>query len=188
MLTLLIAGLTLAAEEGVVEEPSGIDLVLPEINELIAGVIAFAIVFLVVWIWARPAIARTLAARQDAITGQLQAAETTKIEAESLLADYKAQVAKARDEANKIVEDARQSAEALRADMVAKAEADAEQIRSKAREDAAAERDRASTAIRDEVASLSMTIAEKAVAGSVDKGAHKKLVEQYISELGALKN
>ena len=35
----------LAAEA---EEPEGIDLVIPEMNELIAGIIAFSIVFLVV--------------------------------------------------------------------------------------------------------------------------------------------
>ena len=45
----------------------------------------------------------------------------------------------------------------------------------------------AAAAIRDEVASLSLAVAEKAVAGAVDAKAHKKLVEQYIAELGALR-
>lgn len=177
-----------AAEEGaVVEEPSGVDLVLPEINELIAGVIAFAIVFLVVWLWARPAIARTLAARQDAITGQLTAAETTKVEAESLLADYKQQVAKARDEANQIVEEARRTADALRGDLVAKAEAEAAEIVRKARDEAAEEKARAAAAIRAEVASLSLAVAEKAVAGAMDAKTQKTLVDKYIAELSELK-
>lgn len=177
-----------AAEEGaVVEEPSGVDLVLPEINELIAGVIAFAIVFLVVWRWARPAIARTLDARQAAITGQLKAAETTKHEAEGLLADYKQQVAKARDEANQIVEEARHTGEALRADMVAKATAEAAEIVRKARDEAAEERSRAAAAIRAEVASLSLAIAEKAVGGAMDAKTQKTLVDKYIAELSELK-
>lgn len=178
---------TLASEETPAEEPSGIDLVLPEINELIAGIIAFSIVFVVVWVWARPAIARTLTARQDAITGQLKAAESTKLEAESLLTDYKHQVAGARDEANRIVEGARRSAEVLRTETVARANAEAADIVRKAREEAAGERDRAAAAIRTEVAALSLAVAEKAVAGAVDAKAHQKLVEQYIAELGALR-
>lgn len=174
-----------AAEEGV--EPSGLDLVLPETSELIAGVIAFSIVFLAVWLWGRPAINRTLTARQDAITGQLTAAETTKVEAESLLADYKQQIAKAKGDANKIVEDARHSAEALRTDIVAKAEAEAAEIVRKARDEAADEKSRAAAAIRAEVASLSMAVAEKAVAGAMDAKIQKGLVDQYIAELSELK-
>lgn len=184
----LFATIAWAAEETVEEAPSGIDLVLPEINELIAGVIAFAIVFLVVWIWARPAIARTLEARQDAITGQLAAAEGSKQEAESLLADYKAQLAKARSEANQIVEDARRAAEALRAEITARAEAEAAEIARRAQDETRAERERATAAIRDEVASLSLSVAQKAVAESIDAKVHKALVDKYIAELGSLAN
>src|SRR3989304_3055556 len=97
-----------------VDEPSGIDLLLPPTSELIAGLIAFVIIFAFVWRWVLPAGNRTLEARQQAITGQLTAAEEAKREAESLLADYKAQLAKARDEANRIVEEARSTGETLR--------------------------------------------------------------------------
>ena len=168
------------------EVPSGTDLVLPEINELIAGIIAFAIVFLVVWFKGRGWISRTLAARQDAIIGQVKAAETTKLEAESLLADYKQQIARARDDANRIVEDARRTAETHRSETTARADTEAAEIVRKAREEAAGEKQRAAGAIRDEVATLSLAVAAKAVAGAVDAKAHKKLVEQYIAELGAL--
>jgi F-type H+-transporting ATPase subunit b len=178
----------IAFQAGEVEhaEPSGLDLVLPEINELIAGVIAFTIVFVFIWKWGRPAISRTLTARQEAITGQLTAAEATKHEAESLLLDYKKQLAGARDEANKIVDDARRSADALRTDVVGKAEADAESIVRKAREEAAGERERAVGAIRHEVASLSLDVAQRVVGESVDAAAQKKLVDRYIEELEGL--
>lgn len=182
----LFAPILVLAEEEVAEESSGIDLLLPESSELIAGLIAFAIIFFVVWKWALPAVNRTLEARQEAITGQLTSAEKTKEEAESLLDDYKAQLAAARDDANRIVEDARESAESLRNDIVSKAESEAGEITRKAREEAAGEKERAAGAIRAEVASLSLSIAEKVVAGSVDKKAQKKLVDRYIDELGDL--
>lgn len=168
------------------EEPEGIDLIIPETSELIAGIVAFSIVFLFVWLKGRPMINKALTARQEAITGQLTDAEKAKSEAEGLLDDYRKQLASARDEANEIVESARQSAESLRSEIVSKAETDAEEITRKARDDAASERDRAEAAIRAEVASLSLAIAEKVVASSVDEAAQRQLVDQYIDELGEL--
>lgn len=180
-MNLLLIAAILAEEE---EAPAkGADLLLPESSELIAGIIAFSIIFLVVWKFALPTLRRTLEARQQAITGQLQAAEETKLEAQSLLTDYQQQVAGARQESGAIIDEARQTAEALRADIVAKAEADAEEIRAKARRDAAAEMGRAQTALRREVAALSMDVAERVIGGSLDREAQSALVDRYIDEL-----
>ena len=183
-----MARLVILAQEHVVEEEpsSGIDLLLPETSEMIAGLIAFAIIFFFVWKWALPAASAALAARQEAITGQLTEAENAKQEAESLLEDYKQQLAQAKGEANEIVEDARQTADALRTDLVGKAEVEAESIRGKAREDAAAEKDRAAGQIRDEIVSLSLQVAQKVVAGSVDAAAQQRLVDGFIDDLGSL--
>lgn len=183
MLNLLAQVVYLAAEEA---PPEGIDLVIPEIEELIAGIIAFSIVFVLIWWKVRPAIAETLAARQDAITGQLTEAETAKREAAGLLDDYKKQLAQAKDEANTIVEDARQAADVLRTGLVGKAEAEAETIRGKARSDAGAEMERAAAEVKAQVATLSLELAQKVVAGSVNESAQRELVERYIDDLGSL--
>jgi len=174
-------------EEPAPAEPDGIQLLLPATPELIAGLLAFAIIFFFVWKWVLPVVDKRLEARQQAITGQLVAAENTKLEAEGLLTDYKRQVAGARDEANRIVDEARRTAESLRGETVARANAEAADIVRKARDEAAGEKERAAGAIRTEVAALSMAVAEKAVAGAVDAKAHQKLVDQYIAELGALR-
>ena len=181
-----LAPLLVLAEEAVVEESGGIDLLLPETSELIAGFIAFSIIFVFVWKWVLPAANQTLAARQEAITGKLTQADEAKQEAESLLDDYKQQLARAKGEANEIVDGARETADALRTDLVEKAEAEAESIRGRAREDAAAEKARAAGQIRDEVASLSLELAQKVVAGSVDESAQQALVDRYIDDLGSL--
>lgn len=186
MIQFLAPLIVLAEDEVPVEEGSGIDLLLPETSELIAGFIAFAIIFLVVWKWVLPRANETLAARQEAITGKLTEAEEAKQEASSLLEDYKQQLASARTEANEIVDEARQTAEAVRADLVGKAEAEAEAIREKARDDATAERERAAGQIRDEVAALSLTLAQKVVGESVDEATQRSLVDRYIDDLGGL--
>lgn len=170
----------------VVEESSGIDLLLPDTSELIAGFIAFSIIFVFVWKWVIPAADKALTARQEAITGQLTQAETAKQEAESLLDDYKKQLAEAKSEANTIVEDARQAADVLRSNLVGQAEEDAVSIRGKARADAGAEMDRAAAQIKDEVATLSLELAQMVVAGSVDESVQRTLVDRYIDDLGNL--
>lgn len=184
MFNLLAQVVYWAAEEG--DPPKGIDLVIPDTEELIAGIIAFSIVFILIWWKVRPAIAETLAARQEAITGQLTEAEKAKQEAESLLDDYKKQLAQAKDEANTIVDGARQAADVLRADLTGKAEAEADSIRGKARADAGTEMERAAAQIKDQVATLSLELAQKVVADSVDESVQRELVDRYIDDLGSL--
>ncbi|HJR86261.1 MAG TPA: F0F1 ATP synthase subunit B [Acidimicrobiia bacterium] len=171
----------LAQEEA--EASSNVSLVLPETNELIAGIVAFLIVFFFVWKWAIPAINRTLEARQKAITGKLEDAERAKNEAENLRKDYEQQIADARSKGNDLIEEARKAAEAMKADMIARAQAEAEGIVSKAREEAAQEKSRAMGEARREVANLSIDLAERVVGKNLDREAQLGLVDQYIAEL-----
>jgi F-type H+-transporting ATPase subunit b len=173
----------LAAEE----EPEGIDLVLPEMKELYAGIIAFGIVFSFIRFFAWPRmIEPALERRQEAIVGQLREAENVKSEAESLLADYQAQVAGVKDEANQIIDEARTTADSMKAEIVARAEAEAAAVLAKAHADISAERSRAAAALQGDVANLSLDMAEKVVVGSIDRETQAALVERYLDELGGL--
>lgn len=173
--------LILAAEEEA--GSSGMDLLLPATPELVGGIIAFAIVFFFIWKWASPAISRSLEARQQAISGHLAEAEKAKAEAESLLGDYRKQLAEAKAKENAIIEEARQAAEAMKADIIAKAEAEASQVVAKARDEAASERARVLADARQEVANLSIDLAERVVGESLDREAQLGLVERYLAEL-----
>lgn len=181
MWNLFATAVYLAAEGG--EEPEGIDLVLPAIDELVAGVIAFGIVFVLFWKLVLPKMKVMLDARRDAITGQLQDAESAKAEAEGLLADYRKQMADARAEANRIVDAAKQSAESVKADIIARAQDEAQAITRKAREEAAAERERAAGDMRREMVDLTMAMTEKAVGGVVDAEAHRSMISRFLDDL-----
>lgn len=178
----LTSSVILAAEE----TSSRTNLVLPELSELIAGIIAFAIVFFFMWKWAMPTINRTLEQRQAAIAGQIEDAEKAKTEAESLLVDYKGQLAEARTEGNKIIEEAREAAEQMKSDIITKAEAEAEQIRARAREEAANEKARALADARTQVGDISFDLAGKIVGESLDKDAHQALIDRYLTDLEKL--
>ena len=180
MLSALAQTVILAAEEG---EDAGAQLLLPATPELIAGIIAFVIVFLVGWRFAAPAINRALENRQQAIAGQLTEAENAKKEAESLLDDYRGQLADAQAKRNEILEEARASAEQMKAEILDRANAEAAEIVERARVEAAGEKARVLADARQEVANLSIDLAERVVGGSLDRDAQMGLVERYISEL-----
>ncbi len=171
--------LVLAAEE----ESGGIDLLLPHTSELIAGVIAFAIIFYFIWRWVIPTLNSTLSNRQEAERSRLEAAEKTHQEAEEVASQYREQLAGAQGEAARIVEEARQAAETVRAETISRAQQEAEEIVNRAREEAAAESGRALEAARLQVAHLSIDLAEKVVGRSLDRQAQLGLVDSYLAEL-----
>lgn len=174
----------LAAEEGEVRD--GLDLVLPPVEELIWGALAFVVVFGILAKVAFPKIRQMVEAREREIVGNLEEAEAARNEAKGQLDEYKKQLAEARAEANKIIEEARQSAEQVRKDIIAKAEGEADQIVSRASEQIEAERNRTMSELRGEVAALAVQLAEKVVLGEIDQSRRKQLVDSYISEVGAM--
>lgn len=178
--------LLLAAEEGghgAEAEPSGTDLILPAFEELLWGIVAFAVVFFVLNKFAFPALRKNMEARDRQIQDDLKQAEEAKFEGQRQLDEYKKQLADARSEANKIIEDARQSAEQVRKDLIAKAEQEAEQITARAQEQIQNERNRALGELQGTVSELSIELAEKIVNRSIDANAHRDLVDAYIKEV-----
>ena len=180
----LATRLLLAAEEtGHADEPSGLDLILPAKEELIWGIVAFAVVYFVLNKFAFPALRKNVEARDKQIQDDLTQAENAKHEAQKQLDEYKKQLADARSEANKIIEEARQSAEQVRKDLIAKAEQEAEQVVGRAQEQIQNERTRAIGELQSTVSELSIELAEKIVNRSIDASTHRDLVDAYIKEV-----
>lgn len=177
-------GLLWAVEAG--DEPTGLDLILPPFEELLWGAIAFAIVAGVLMKLVFPKIRQAIEQREAEIAGSVEEADRTRQEAQRMLADYKAQVANARSEANQIIEEARQSAEQVRKELIAKAEQDAQGVVAKAQADIETERSRMMDELRGEVSELAVALAEKVVGRSLDRSAQQQLVDDYIREVGSM--
>src|SRR3712207_2182317 len=123
MLTLL------AAEGGTEHNP-----IIPLWQELVLGVIAFAVLCFVLMKFVFPRMEETFRARVDAIEGGLKRAEAAQAEANQLLEQYRAQLAEARTEAARIRDEARADAEEIRADVLAKAREESDRIIAAGRE------------------------------------------------------
>jgi len=177
----LIATLLLAAEE--VSDKKDI---YPKLSELIIGALAFAVLFFFLSKWAMPRINGILEERRKRIQGDLQKAEQAKNEAEHLLSDYREQLAGAREDANRIIEEARRTAEAMRKDLMAKAEQEYQGIVGRAQEEIRAERDRVFQELKTQVGELSLALAGRVVGVTLDKTRQLRLVDDYIKELEEL--
>ena len=97
----------------------------PEPNEIIWGSLAFLVLLVAMWKWGVPAIKNMEEARETRIRNDLEAAEKTRLDVEAEKATYDAQLADARNEAGRIIDEARQAAETVRRDLIARAEEEA---------------------------------------------------------------
>ena len=142
--------------------------------------------FILVWILARFAykpLVSMMQERKERIAMDLADAQAARNEAKQFKADYAAQIANARQEAQQIVEKAVQQAEATTREQLAAAREQIEREKERARQDIVNERDRAMNNLRNEVISLSVAMATKVVAKDMDSETNTKLIEDAIAKL-----
>jgi F-type H+-transporting ATPase subunit b len=163
------------------EAPSPI---LPATNELIWGGITFAVLLVGLAKFGLPAIKNMMETRTERIRADLDAADGAKAEADRIRQEYSAQLADAKSEAARIIEEARQAADSVRRDLTQRAEADAAELRQRNAEQLEAERARLMTDLQSQVASLAIELAEKVVDANLDRDANNRLIESYISQVG----
>jgi len=86
----------------------------PGVNEIIWGGAAFAILLFVLWKRGLPPVRNMMKRREDRIREDLERAERARTEAEAEREQYQRQLAEARSEATRILEEARQSADEVK--------------------------------------------------------------------------
>ncbi len=166
--------------EGCVEAPSPI---LPEIDEIIWGSAAFAILFAFMAWKGFPAVRRVMDARSEKIQADLDAADAAKADAMSTKSQYEEQLAEAKTAAAAIIDEARMQADQLRTDLQARAEADIAEQRARATADIESSRHQAIDDLRGDVASIAVGAAERVVGASLDAEVHRSLIDSYIEEV-----
>jgi len=164
------------------EAPSPIK---PANNELIWGAISFVVLLGLMWKFAYPGIKKGMQDRSDRIRKSVEDADAAKAEAESLLTGYQAQLADAKNESARIVEEARQQADALKREREAALQAELASMRERAAADIEASKAQAVADLRSEVARLAIGAAEVVVQHNLDASTQNQLVENYISQVGA---
>jgi F-type H+-transporting ATPase subunit b len=156
---------------------------LPAKNEIIWGSASFLVLLIAVWKFGVPAVKNMEKAREDRIRNDLESAEVARNDAEAEKTQYLAQIAGAKDEAGRLIEEARQAAETVRADLIARAEGEANDIRTRAQADIANQRNQAMAQLRTDVASLSIDLAGRIVERNLDSDTNRQLVDSFIDQV-----
>ncbi|WP_256104124.1 F0F1 ATP synthase subunit B [Streptomyces sp. ODS05-4] len=157
---------------------------LPPIPELVIGLIAFAIVFAVLAKKLLPNINKVLEERREAIEGGMEKADAAKAEAESVLEQYKAQLAEARHEAARLRQEAQEQGTAIIAEMRAEGQRQREDIIAAGHAQIAADRKSAATALRQDVGKLATDLAGKLVGESLEDHARQsRTIDRFLDEL-----
>lgn len=168
--------------EDCIEAPSPI---IPEVNEIIWGGGAF-VVLLALMVWKGfPAVKGVMDERTNRIANDLDEAERARTEAQAVKAEYDAELADAKNEAARLIEEARQAAGEVRANLEARAEADIAELRTAAAADIESSRRRAMADLQAEVSDIVVSAAERVVQANLDRDAQVRLIEDYINSVGS---
>lgn len=166
-----------ASEEG----PSP---VLPDIGELIIGLIAFAILAFVLMKFVFPKLEATYQARVEAIEGGIKRAEAAQAEANELLAEYKTKLAEAHKEAAAIREDARVDGQRIIAELRTEAQAESARIVARGNEQLDAQRRQLVAELRNEIGTLAVDLAGRIVGESLADDARRAgTVDRFLADL-----
>jgi F-type H+-transporting ATPase subunit b len=164
------------------EAPS---VIAPAKNELIWGVLSFIVLLVGMWKFALPPIKKMMQDRTDRIRDNLDEAEKAKSDAQRVLEDYQLQLADAKSESARIIEEARQTAEQMRRDLMVRAEAEVNELRDRTRTEIEAAQQRAIADLRNQVSELAIGAAEVVVQKNLDRDTNRGLVERFIEQVGA---
>jgi F-type H+-transporting ATPase subunit b len=124
--------------------------------------------------------------RQAVIHESLENAEQVKQQVARAQQDYEARLLEARQEASRIVAQANDRAQVSAQEIVAQAQADAERIRLEAQAQAEQEREQMLRGLQAQLSTLVIQTASTVVGQELKSNSHDKLIQQAIADLGRL--
>ena len=159
--------------------------ILPATDEIVWGSLSFAVLFFLLYKFAYPQVKKMLDDRTERIRSDLQAADSAKSEAETVLDQYRAQLHDARAEAGRIIEEARQAADRIKRDQESRLQTELAELRTRAGADIESAKAQAVSDLRDEVARIAIGAAETVVQRNLDEATQTQLIEDYINQVAA---
>lgn len=157
---------------------------IPPWPELVIGLIAFVIVFGFLAKKLLPNINKVLDERREAIEGGMEKAEAAQTEAQSVLEQYKAQLAEARHEAARLRQEATEQGTALIQEMRAEGQRQREEIIAAGHAQIEADRKAAAHSLRQDVGKLATDLVSKLVGESLEDHARQsRTIDRFLGEL-----
>ncbi len=160
------------------------ELVKPSIGLLFWMLVSFGIIFWILKKFAWKPILTMLKAREDSITEALSAAEKAKKEMEALQSNNEKLLAEARNQRDIMLKEAREIKEQIIGEAKGAAQKEADKLIKSARENIQSEKNAAIAEMKNQVASLSIEIAEKILKEELSSSEKQKtLVKTLLNDV-----
>ena len=149
---------------------------------LIAGSFLLLIFLVKKYAWGN--ITSILDARAEKITNDIDEAEAARQKAEELASKREEELAGSRKEAASIVENAKDTAEKNKSQILSEATQEAVRLKEKAQQEIAHNKEEALNSIKGDVADLTVNLASKLLSQQLDAEGQRQLIDRYLDELG----
>jgi F-type H+-transporting ATPase subunit b len=153
---------------------------------LISQIINFVLLLVLLRVFLYKPIVNMLDKRREKIRTDLEEADTARSQAEATKQEYERQLEEAREERRSILAQARDQADKMREEILRKARTEAQELVAKTEGEMEALRRQALAGAQDEIVELALAAAGKVVGETLDQKAHRRLIQEFIAEVGDL--
>lgn len=129
-------------------------------------------------------VTEILEKRQAEIEGHYQEAQQAETDAKAMKADYESKMAGARQEADRVIKTATESANAMSASIVEDARTQADQLKCRAQTEIDLERRRAFDEVKGELSGIALDIASQVIEREVNEKDHEAFINEFIKNVG----
>ena len=129
-------------------------------------------------------VTEILEKRQAEIEGHYQEAQQAETDAKAMKADYESKMAGARQEADRVIKTATESANAMSASIVEDARTQADQLKRRAQTEIDLERRRAFDEEKGELSGIALDIASQVIEREVNEKDHEAFINEFIKNVG----
>jgi F-type H+-transporting ATPase subunit b len=154
------------------------------LGNLVFLLLAMTVLLLLLKKFAWGPVTKMMQDRADKIANDLDSAEEARVQAQKLADEREAQLKSARTDANTIIADAKEAANKQSDQIVADAQQAATAMKQTASAQIEHERTEALAGVQNDVAELSVTIAQKIIQKELKLDDQKALIDAYIEGLG----
>ena len=129
-------------------------------------------------------VTEILEKRQAEIEGHYREAQQAETDAKVMKADYESKMANARQEADRVIQTATESANAMSASIVEDARTQADQLKRRAQTEIDLERRRAFDEVKGELSGIALDIASQVIEREVNEKDHEAFIDEFIKNVG----
>jgi F-type H+-transporting ATPase subunit b len=153
---------------------------------LISQIINFVLLLVLLRVFLYKPIVNMLDKRREKIRTDLEEADKARSQAEAAKQEYERQLEEAKEERHSILTQAREQADKVSEEILGKARTDAQELMAKTEEEMDSLRKQALAGAQDEIVQLALAAAGKVVGETLDEKAHRRLIQEFIAEVGDL--